>query len=82
MYTRCGVQNFHLFVSVVSKRFETSTSVDLESFASFSLFQSVNYIIYYIIYKYIRHNSNRKAMNRNWSNQKANPALKTKAGNK
>ena len=27
-------------------------------------------------------NSNRKAMYRNWSNQKANPALKTKAGNK
>ena len=26
--------------------------------------------------------SNRKAMNRNWSNQKANPALKAKAGNK
>ena len=26
--------------------------------------------------------SNRKAMNRNWSNQKANPAHKTKAGNK
>ena len=26
--------------------------------------------------------SNRKAMNRNWCNQKANPALKTKAGNK
>ena len=26
--------------------------------------------------------SNRKAMNRNWSNQTANPALKTKAGNK
>ena len=26
--------------------------------------------------------SNRKAMNRDWSNQKANPALKTKAGNK
>ena len=26
--------------------------------------------------------SNRKAMNRNWGNQKANPALKTKAGNK
>ena len=26
--------------------------------------------------------SNRKAMNGNWSNQKANPALKTKAGNK
>ena len=30
----------------------------------------------------ISDNSNRKAMNRNWSNQKANPALKTKAGNK
>ena len=28
------------------------------------------------------HKSNRKAMNRNWSNQKANPALKTKTGNK
>ena len=26
--------------------------------------------------------NNRKAMNRNWSNQKANLALKTKAGNK
>ena len=26
--------------------------------------------------------SNRKAMNRNWSNQKANPALKTKTGKK
>ena len=26
--------------------------------------------------------SNRKAMNRNWSNQKTNPALKTKMGNK
>ena len=26
--------------------------------------------------------SNRKAMNRNWCNQKANPALKTKTGNK
>ena len=26
--------------------------------------------------------SNRKAMNRNWSNQNSNPALKTKAGNK
>ena len=32
------------------------------------------------MYKYLR--SNRKAMNRNWSNQKANPALKTKTGNK
>ena len=27
-------------------------------------------------------NSNRKAMNRNWSNRKANSALKTKAENK
>ena len=26
--------------------------------------------------------SNKKAMNRNWSNQKANPTLKTKTGNK
>ena len=31
--------------------------------------------------KGLKGKSNRKAMNRNWSNQKANPALKTKAGN-
>ena len=31
---------------------------------------------------YLSMKSNRKAMNRNWSNQKANPALKTKTGNK
>ena len=30
----------------------------------------------------VNNDGNRKAMNRNWSNQKANPALKTKAGNK
>ena len=30
----------------------------------------------------LTHKSNRKAMNRNWRNQKSNPALKTKAGNK
>ena len=29
-----------------------------------------------------KYESNRKAMNRNWGNQKANPALKTKTGNK
>ena len=28
------------------------------------------------------HISNKKAMNRNWGNQKANSALKTKTGNK
>ena len=28
------------------------------------------------------YSSNRKAMNRNWSKRKANPDLKTKAGNK
>ena len=37
-------------------------------------------------FNYIKMNdlrkSNRKAMNRNWSNQKTNPALKTKAGSK
>ena len=30
----------------------------------------------------LKKKSNRKATNRNWSNQKANTALKTKAGNK
>ena len=41
-------------------------------------------INYTLIYDYfsVRDGSNSKAMNRNWSNQKANPALKTKAGNK
>ena len=34
------------------------------------------------IFDAISDKSNRKAMNKNWSNQKANPALKTKAGNK
>ena len=36
--------------------------------------------IFNIVDKRIK--SNRKTINRNWSNQKANPALKTKAGNK
>ena len=31
---------------------------------------------------YTSKESNRKTMNRNWSNQKANLAIKTKAGNK
>ena len=34
------------------------------------------------IHKSLHEKSNRKAMNRNWSNQKANPALKTNMGNK
>ena len=33
-------------------------------------------------YMNLRNKSNRKAMNRNWSNQKSSPALKTKAVNK
>ena len=32
--------------------------------------------------KISNHKSKRKAMNRNWCNQKANPALYTKGGNK
>ena len=32
--------------------------------------------------KIMDNTSNRKAMNRNWGNQKANPALKPKTGNK
>ena len=32
------------------------------------------------VHQYIE--SNRKVINRNWCNQKANPALKTKTGNK
>ena len=39
-----------------------------------------NYYWDYFLFGFTK--SNRKAMNRNWSNQKANPALKTKTGNK
>ena len=35
-----------------------------------------------IIFLCIFYKGNRKTMNRNWINQKANPALKTKTGNK
>ena len=36
----------------------------------------------YAMTSVISDNSKRKAMNRNWCNPKANPALNTKAGNK
>ena len=37
------------------------------------------YCVHLNKFTFDKHNqSNRKAMNRNWSNQKANPALKTK----
>ena len=35
-----------------------------------------------IIETLVTHKRNRKTMNRNWSYEKANPALKTKTGNK
>ena len=38
--------------------------------------------VLFFCYRLLVKKSNRKAMNRNWSNQKANPALKTKTGNK
>ena len=40
-----------------------------------------NYFYLHFFRQIMIQKSNRKAMNRNWSNQKANPALKTKAGN-
>ena len=43
---------------------------------------SLKYFCCTIEESFTAHESNRKAMNRNWSNQKANPALKTKTGNK
>ena len=36
----------------------------------------------FVYASYYENKTNRKAMNRNRSNQKANPALKTKTGNK
>ena len=38
-------------------------------------------IMYYYLGSIVFRKSNRKAINRNWSNQKANSALKTKTGN-
>ena len=40
------------------------------------------YLCGLLVYVNSVNESNRKAMNRNWGNQKANPALKTKTGNK
>ena len=46
--TRCGVWNFYLFMfQIVSKRFETIESVDLEIF---SLFQYVSVVLLYNLY--------------------------------
>ena len=46
--TRYGVWNFHLFMfQVVSKRFETTESVDLKIF---SLFQYVSVVLLYNLY--------------------------------
>ena len=65
----------HLSVppSVVSKRGRSFTSpVDVAEDSD----------TYHRRFSHQQRKSNRKAMNRNWSNQKANPALKTKTGNK
>ena len=48
-------------------------------FTKYKIIQFQQLQIYFFLN---RDKSNRKAMNRNWSNQKANPALKTKARNK
>ena len=55
------------------------TSIDI-----YSVLKSVKFLLAFSIYLVYTHYiiCNRKAMNRNWSNQKSNPALKTKAGNK
>ena len=42
----------------------------------------LHYIFQVRIKNFSMSKSNRKAMNRNWSNQKANPALNTKTENK
>ena len=52
-------------------RYFFQNDVDVTSMTHFDVLKSISVS-----------ESNRKTMNRNWSNQKANPALKTKAGNK
>ena len=50
-------------------------------YRTFSLFHPRNGVNEWCM-NFVDHKSNRKAMNTNWSNQKANSALKTKTGNK
>ena len=45
-------------------------------------YETIGQAYAYVTHAIVLFKSNRKAMNRNWSNQKANPALQTKAGNK
>ena len=67
-------------------RTHTQTQKDGFAVSSSSKVSQQNYIATQTCYntdRMTKHNkSNRKAVNRNWNNQKANPALKTKAGNK
>ena len=46
------------------------------------IINTLGFVAVRVVVEYPYNESNRKAMNRNWSNQKANPAPKTKAGNK
>ena len=55
---------------------------DVELMQRFYVIDQVGYNCLFGIDFLQQNKSNRKAMNRNWSNQKSNPALKTKAGNK
>ena len=54
-------------------------SIHLSNIWSSDTLRQYNYVLTLYV---LPSKSNRKAMNRNWSNQKANPSLKTKAGNK
>ena len=76
------------YVSLVNEAFITETVVwpifflSYECFLCSLLFKDLNFYLFLIIFCILIDKSKRKAMNRNWYNQKANPALNTKAGNK
>ena len=74
---------YHKYVIALAKENEVTPADMLDSTNITRIYFSLmNLVLSRSIYNSDFHKSIRKAMNRNWSNQKANPALKTKAGNK
>ena len=74
-YAKCSV------VASARNSISCNTSVYDYDFLSCMLLNSPH-VLYRTLYELRNEKSNRKAMNRNWSNQKSNPSLKTKTGNK
>ena len=78
---------YHKLRTAVSKFYRrhhelvSKFNVGLKSLLHQGLSETEFYVDLVYKFKKIMGKSKRKAMNRNWYNQKANPALNTKAGN-